>query len=61
MRLGGLLTIWFVTFSVCYLAGHILAAITGWHWCVYVGVIAGLWLIASTIVALFVAGACRHD
>ena len=50
-----------IGFAVCYLAGHVLAAITGWHWLVYVGVGFGLWWIAACVVAFFVTGAVRHD
>ena len=50
-----------IGFAVCYLAGHVLAAITGWHFVVAVGVGFGIWWIAACVVAFFVTGAVRHD
>ena len=49
-----------IVFAVCYLAGHVAAAIIGWRWLVYVGVGVGIWLIACAFVCLF-CRAARYD
>lgn len=51
----------FLAFSICFLAGHILAAIFGWHGFVYVGFGFGCWFFASAVVAFCMTGVMRDD
>jgi hypothetical protein len=50
-----------VIFAVCYLAGHVAAAIFDWYGCVYIGVGVGIWLILCAFIAMFIAGAAGDD
>lgn len=53
----------FVAFSICFLAGHVTAAIFGWHALVYIGIGFGFgcWFFASCIVAFAVSGVMHRD
>lgn len=48
-------------FAVCYLVGHLAAALVGWRFVIYGGFALGLWFFAACIVAFIIAGAVHRD
>lgn len=48
-------------FAVCYLVGHLAAAICGWHFVIYGGFALGVWFFAACLVAFLIAGAVHRD
>lgn len=48
-------------FAVCYLVGHMAAALVGWRFVIYAGFALGVWFFVACLVAFLIAGAVRRD